>query len=199
MWISFNATVSSVGHTIETWSGNVLDHHMFEGTEPCVLLAKFFFPNSTVDICSITQLLLRLRCVTENQHIASPCADMPKETTQPSCDGLHLVNRNTRYEVVPSCEDTAGILSVPSCDGTHHHSSVSSCDDRHPLLLKPDCERTNVIDRHTRHAVVTSCEDTVGILSAPSCDGLNMFTCRTLKVIGIDFIFQSLLYSDVIL
>ena len=92
-------------------------------------------PNSTVDICSITQLLLHLQCVTENQDIASPCADMPKETTQPSCDGLHLVNRNTWHEVAPSCEGTTGILSVPSCDGTHHHSSASSCDDTHLLLL----------------------------------------------------------------
>ena len=252
-WILINATVSSVGHTIATWSGNVLDHHMFEGIEPCALLAKLFSPNFTIDICSIMQLLLHLRYVTENQHTVSPGSDMPKKTTQPSCDGIHLVHRNTRYEVVPSCEDTAGILSAPSCDGTHHHSSTSSCDDTHPLLRIPDCERTNVIDRHTRHevvpscedtadilstpscdsthhhssvsscddthpllfipdcertsvldrhtrlAAVPSCEDTTGILSKPSCDGLNMFTCRTLKVFGIDFTFQSLLYSDVML
>ena len=71
VWLSINATVSSVGHTIATWSGNILDHHMFEGSEHCALLAKLFSPNSTVTLCSIMQLLLRLRGITKNQTISS--------------------------------------------------------------------------------------------------------------------------------
>ena len=71
VWISPNATVSSVGHTIATWSRNVLGHHMFEGTEPCALLAKLF----PLTPLSIYAVLRNFSCVysvlqrTKIQHL----------------------------------------------------------------------------------------------------------------------------------
>ena len=167
VWMSINATVSSVGHTIATWSGNVLDHYMFEGSEHCALLAKLFSPNSTVALCSITQLLLRLRGITKNQTIASSGVDIPEDATQPSCVSMHLVDRNPRHTAVPSCEDTAGIVdrhtrhtAVPSCEDT---AGIIDRNTRHTAV--PSCEDTaGIIDRNTRHTAVPSCEDTAGIV-----------------------------------
>ena len=186
VWLSINATVSSVGHTIATWSGNILDHHMFEGSKHCALIAKFFFPDSTVALCSITQLLLRLRDITKNHTIKSSSADMQEDAIQSSCVRMNGVDRTSRHTAVPSCEDTAEIIdrntrhtAVPSCEDTAgivdrhtRHTAVPSCEDTAGIIDRntrhtavPSCEDTaGIIDRNTRHTAVPSCEDTAGIV-----------------------------------
>ena len=42
VWLSLGAIVSPVGHTIATWPGNILNHHMLESTDTFASLANFF-------------------------------------------------------------------------------------------------------------------------------------------------------------
>ena len=97
------------------------------------------------------------------------------------------------------------LLSASSCDGAELLLSVSSCDDVKPLLSASSYDSVEAL------LFAPSCDGVELLLPALSCDGVesnlcgiscdksitscHLFEIEKLSILGIDFTFQSFLYS----
>ena len=206
VWLSLDAIVSPVGQTTSQLHGNILDYCMFESTPTFVSLANLLFPEVAVSICSMTQLLSRLQhesisATNRNYYYQkSPLEDARSTLAASSYDGVEpLIS-------APSCDGAELLLSASSCDGVEPLLSASSCDGVDPLMFASYCGGVKPL------LFVPYCDSVEPLPSALYCDSVgfnlcdiscdNSLTSRSLfeiennSIIGINFTFQSFLYSD---
>ena len=203
--LSLDAIVSPVGHTIFQWPGNILGHHMFEITPTFVSLANLLFPETAVSLCSMTKILSRLQhasigATNRNTYQkpslkdarstlpASPCDGVEPLLSTSSCDGVEPLLSES------SCDGVEPLLSASSCDSVDLLMFVLSCNGVESLLFAPYCDGTELLPS------ALSCDGVESNLYGISCDksltSCPLFEIKKNYILGIDFIFQSFLYSD---